>query len=333
MRSTISIANVLSILAVPVKAEFGISDAAMGLLLGPAFAMFCSGLAIPVAWVADRHSRRGLIAAGMVVWSVSTAATGLAQSALQVALARIGVGVGESAGAAPAQSLIVDYFPPERRTLALSILQMGVTIGQMLGMLIGGLLVAPLGWRAVFFVVGLPGIAFALLLRLTVREPARTIKLPRAASLGDELAAFAKSTRRARAHPDVRRDRDRRHDRGRGGHGLRLLGAAAVRAIAWHVARRVRRHVRDRERRRGHHRAARVGHARRSPRARRSALAAARRRGLGRALDADPDRDLLGSAPDGRDLAVGAVGARRCGLCARDLRDRAEPSRRHSRAR
>jgi MFS family permease len=101
--------------------------------------------------------------------------------------------VGESAGAAPAHSLIVDYFPPERRATALSILQMGVTIGQMLGMLIGGLLVAPLGWRNVFFVVGLPGIAIALLLRLTVREPARTAPVARAASLGDELAGFARS--------------------------------------------------------------------------------------------------------------------------------------------
>jgi MFS family permease len=184
---------VLSMLAGPVKQEFAISDATMGLLLGPAFALFCSSLAIPVAWLADRRSRRGLISVGMVIWSAFTALTGLAQSSLHVAIARIGVGVGESAGAAPAQSLIVDYFPPERRATALSILQMGVTIGQMLGTLIAGLLVAPLGWRNVFFVVGLPGIAVALLLRLTVREPARTTAVPRAASLSDELATFARS--------------------------------------------------------------------------------------------------------------------------------------------
>jgi MFS transporter, Spinster family, sphingosine-1-phosphate transporter len=93
----------------------------------------------------------------MVAWSAFTARTGLAQSSLHVAIARIGVGVGESGGGAPAHSLIVDYFPPERRATALSILQMGVTIGRMLGMLIGGLLVAPLGWRKVFVGVGLPG--------------------------------------------------------------------------------------------------------------------------------------------------------------------------------
>jgi MFS family permease len=183
----------LSMLAGPVKQEFGISDATMGLLLGPAFAIFCSSLAIPVAWLADRYSRRGLISGGMVVWSAFTAATGLAQSSLQVAITRIGVGVGESAGAAPAHSLIVDYFPPERRATAFSFLQMGVPVGQMLGMLIAGLLVAPLGWRNVFFVVGLPGIAIALVLRLSVREPVRTVPAPPATSLGEELATFGHS--------------------------------------------------------------------------------------------------------------------------------------------
>jgi MFS family permease len=165
----------------------------MGLLLGPAFALFSSGLAIPVAWLADRYSRRGLLGAGMVVWSAFTAATGLAQSALHVGIARIGVGVGQSAGGAPAHSLIVDYFPAERRATAFSFLQMGVPIGQMLGMLIAGVLVAPLGWRNVFFLVGLPGVAFALWLRLTVREPARTIPAPPTASLAAELAIFARS--------------------------------------------------------------------------------------------------------------------------------------------
>jgi MFS transporter, Spinster family, sphingosine-1-phosphate transporter len=184
---------VLSMLAGPVKEEFGISDAAMGLLLGPAFALFYSSLAVPMAWLADRHSRRGLIAAGMVVWSAFTALTGFAQSSLHVAIARIGVGVGESAGAAPAHSLLVDYFPPERRATALSILQMGITIGQMLGTLIGGLLVVPLGWRNVFIAVGLPGIVVALAVRLTVREPVRTLPAPRIGSLRGEREAFARS--------------------------------------------------------------------------------------------------------------------------------------------
>src|SRR5262249_60077839 len=112
-------------------------------------------------------------AAGMVVWSAFTAFSGLARTHLEIALARFGVGVGEAAGAAPAHSLIADYFPAERRATALAVFQTGVPIGQMLGTVIGGLLVAPLGWRRVFLLVGLPGVAVALLLRLTAREPAR----------------------------------------------------------------------------------------------------------------------------------------------------------------
>ncbi len=172
---------VLTMLAGPIKAELGVSDATMGFLLGPAFALLYTGLGIPVASLADRHSRRNLIAAGMLVWSGFTAFSGLARSPWQIAVARIGVGIGEAAGAAPAHSLIADYFPPASRATALAVFLMGVPIGQMLGTLIGGLLVAPLGWRNVFLVVGLPGIAIAALILATVREPSRPV-LPALAS-------------------------------------------------------------------------------------------------------------------------------------------------------
>ncbi len=178
---------VLSMLAGPIKAELGISDGAMGILLGPAFALLYTGLGVPVAWLADRSSRRNLIAIGMAVWSAFTALSGLARSFTEIALARFGVGVGEAAGAAPAHSLIADYFPVERRATALSIFQMGVPIGMMLGTVIGGALVGPLGWRKVFLLVGIPGVVVALLLRLTVREPARPA-LARSQSLGDALS-------------------------------------------------------------------------------------------------------------------------------------------------
>ena len=195
---------VLAMLAGPIKAELGISDADMGFLLGPAFALLYTGLGVPVAWLADRTSRRNLIALGMTVWSAFTAFSGLARSGLEIALARFGVGVGEAAGAAPSHSLIADYFPPERRATALSVFQTGVPIGQMLGTVIGGLLVAPLGWRNVFLVVGLPGIAIALLLRLTVREPARPARADAASSLGDALGEFARSIRSLLAIPTFR---------------------------------------------------------------------------------------------------------------------------------
>lgn len=183
---------VLSMLAGPIKAELGISDGAMGILLGPAFALLYTGLGLPVAWLADRSSRRNLIALGMAAWSAFTAFSGLARSFVEIALARFGVGIGEAAGAAPAHSLIADYFPPERRATALSIFQMGVPIGQMLGTVIGGLLVAPLGWRRVFLIVGLPGLAIALLIRLTLREPQRTAPA-RSLSFGNALGGLVDS--------------------------------------------------------------------------------------------------------------------------------------------
>jgi MFS family permease len=166
---------VLTMLAGPIKAELGVSDATMGFLLGPAFAVLYTGLGVPVARLADRRSRRNLIAAGMLLWSGFTVLSGFARSAWQIAVARVGVGIGEAAGAAPAHSLIADYFPPTSRATALAVFQMGVPIGMMLGTLIGGLLVAPLGWRNVFLVVGMPGILVAVLMLATVQEPARVL--------------------------------------------------------------------------------------------------------------------------------------------------------------
>lgn len=164
---------VLTILVEPIKAELGVSDAWMGFLIGPAFAVFYTGLGVPIARLADRHVRRSIVAAGFALWSTFTVLSGFARGALDLTLARIGVGVGEAAGAAPSHSLISDYFPPERRAQALAVFQLGVYIGQFLGLAVGGLLVAPLGWRWTFVVVGAPGLALALVLRLTVREPAR----------------------------------------------------------------------------------------------------------------------------------------------------------------
>ena len=164
---------VLTILLEPIKAELGVSDAWMGFLIGPAFAVFYTTLGVPVARLADRHVRRTIVAVGCAVWSAFTVASGFARGALELTLARIGVGVGEAAGAAPSHSLISDYFPPARRAGALAVFQLGVYLGQFLGLAVGGLLVAPLGWRWTFVAVGAPGLLLALVLRLTVREPVR----------------------------------------------------------------------------------------------------------------------------------------------------------------
>jgi predicted MFS family arabinose efflux permease len=165
--------QILSILLEPIQRDLGVSDTAMGFLTGWAFAVFYTFAGIPIARFADRGVRRSVIAAGAALWSAMTAVSGLAQSFLQLALARVGVGVGEAACSPPAHSLISDYFPPERRATALAIYASGIHFGTAFGYLAGGWINEAFGWRAAFFVVGLPGIAAALLVRLTVREPVR----------------------------------------------------------------------------------------------------------------------------------------------------------------
>jgi len=164
---------VLTILVVPIQAELGLSDTVMGFLMGPAFALFYTGLGVPIARLADRYSRRRILALSFVAWSAMTALAGLARTGVELAATRIGVGVGEAGGTAPAHSLLSDYFPPERRAFAFGIFQQGVYLGQMLGLMVGAVLVAEVGWRVTFFIVGLPGLGLAVVLYATVRDPVR----------------------------------------------------------------------------------------------------------------------------------------------------------------
>jgi MFS family permease len=163
--------QILAILLEPIKADLGASDTAMGFLTGIAFALFYTVAGIPIARAADRGSRRTVIAIGLALWSGMTAASGLVRSYGQLALARIGVGVGEAACSPPAHSLLADYFPPERRATALAVYAMGIHVGILFGFIVGGWMNEWLGWRAAFFVVGLPGLVLAVLVRTTVREP------------------------------------------------------------------------------------------------------------------------------------------------------------------
>jgi MFS family permease len=163
--------QLISILIEPIKAEFGASDKQMGLLTGFAFAIFYTVAGIPVARLADVWVRRSVIAIGLALWSGMTALTGFSRSFLELALVRIGVGIGEAGGTPPSHALISDYFPPKRRATALGIFSLGVPIGTMVGYSLGGWLGDQFGWRAAFIWMGLPGLALALLVRLTVREP------------------------------------------------------------------------------------------------------------------------------------------------------------------
>ena len=165
--------QIIGILAAPLKAHFGLSDSQFGLLGGIAFASVYSTLAIPLAWLADRFSRVWIMTGALAVWSGFTALCGVATSFTQLFLFRMGVGVGEAGGVAPAYSLIADYFPPQQRARALAAFAFGIPIGTAAGTLVGGLLAVAYGWQTAFIVVGLLGLLVAPLLRLTVKDPRR----------------------------------------------------------------------------------------------------------------------------------------------------------------
>lgn len=165
--------QLLSVFIGPIKAEFGATDTQMGLLAGFAFALLYTFAGIPIARLADRRSRRNIIAIGLAVWSAMTVATGLARNFAQLAVARVLVGIGEAAGSPPSHSLIADYFPLDRRATAFAIYTAGAFVGSALAYLGGGYLREYFDWRTAFIVIGAPGLLVALLVRLTVREPPR----------------------------------------------------------------------------------------------------------------------------------------------------------------
>ncbi len=165
--------GVLGILLEPIRLAFHASDTQLGLLGGPAFAIFYSVLGIPFALWADRSSRRNVLAIAAALWGAMTALCGLALSFGALLLARVGTGVGEAGGSPPSHALISDYFPIERRASALSVYALGIPIGTMLGSFLGGWGNELYGWRMTFILVGLPGLAVALLVRFTVKEPPR----------------------------------------------------------------------------------------------------------------------------------------------------------------
>jgi predicted MFS family arabinose efflux permease len=165
--------NVLAALLQSIKLELAFSDTELGLLGGIAFGVFYATVGLPIAWLADRSDRRSLIAAAVGLWSVMTAACGLASGFPALFLARVGVGIGEAGGSPPSQSLVSDYFGPERRARAFGVLYLQIPLGFVVGYWLGGWLDGLVGWRLTFLLVGLPGVVLALLVRLTLREPPR----------------------------------------------------------------------------------------------------------------------------------------------------------------
>src|SRR5262245_1669995 len=179
--------QILNLLVRPIRRDLGISDVQMSILMGPMFAIFYTFFGIPLGRLADSKSRRSIIALGFAFWSFFTAGCGLARHYYQLLIMRAGVGVGEATLSPSAYSIIADYFSPKRRATAISVYSMGIYLGSGLAIFLGGMvagfaaqqetwqlpLIGPIRpWQVVFFIVGLPGILFGLLM-YTVREPAR----------------------------------------------------------------------------------------------------------------------------------------------------------------
>jgi predicted MFS family arabinose efflux permease len=165
--------TILATLGQPIKVDLKISDASLGLLQGFAFAIFYTVLGLPIARLAEHKSRVTILSVCLVVWSGMTALCGLATSFGQLLLCRFGVGVGEAGCSPSAHSLIADYFPASRRSSALAVYAFGIPLGSMIGAMSGGWIAETLSWRIAFFMVGIPGLALALIARLVLREPPR----------------------------------------------------------------------------------------------------------------------------------------------------------------
>ena len=165
--------QILAILLEDIRAEFTLTDLQLGLLSGVAFAIFYATLSVPIARLADRYSRVDIVSIAVGLWSGMTVLCGAATSFWSLFLARVGVGVGEAGGSAPAHSLVSDYFDKNERSFAMSIYSMGTAAGMLLGLAMGGLVAEHFGWRWAFVAAGAPGIALALIIKLTVREPLR----------------------------------------------------------------------------------------------------------------------------------------------------------------
>lgn len=177
--------QILSILAEDIKRDLNLTDADLGFLYGTAFGVFYSLFGIPLGRLADKWHRVRLMTAGLALWSTMTALSGFARNGLELAAARIGVGIGEATASPSAYSLISDSFPREKRATALAIYSAGLYLGGGLSLFIGGLIVknwnltypdgGPMGlvgWQAAFLAVGLPGLLVALWVS-TLREPVR----------------------------------------------------------------------------------------------------------------------------------------------------------------
>jgi len=165
--------QILNILQEPIKADLGLSDTQLGLLTGLSFALVYCIAGIPVARIADATNRKTVITSSLAIWSGFTALCGLAGNYWQLLGARLGVGLGEAGGSPPAHAMLSDLYEKEKRGRALALYSSGLYVGTLLGYWLGGWISDAMTWREAFFVVGIPGVLFSLVLWFTVREPVR----------------------------------------------------------------------------------------------------------------------------------------------------------------
>lgn len=165
--------QIVGILAQHISKDLHLTDTQLGLMTGLAFALFYTGLGIPIARFSDRPStdRITVVTACLAVWSAMTVLCGAAQNFWQLFAARIGVGIGEAGGTPPVHALIAEMAPPEQRASALSFYQLGPPIGGLIGMVLGGFLADSIGWRWAFVAVGAPGVLLAFVVRAWLKDP------------------------------------------------------------------------------------------------------------------------------------------------------------------
>jgi len=191
--------QIISILKDPIAEELKLTDTQLGLMGGLAFALLYTTLAVPIAWFADRRSRVWIMTWALGIWSAFTAICGFTNNFIQLFFARMGVGVGEAGGVAPAYSLIADYFPPKQRARALAIYSFGIPVGSAAGILFGGLLAQYVDWRFAFISIGLFGVLLAPAFRLLVKDPPRGLYDTKAA--GEKPLGFLPVCKLAFAKP------------------------------------------------------------------------------------------------------------------------------------
>jgi MFS family permease len=168
--------QIMGILAPFIQEDLGLTNTQLGLLIGLAFAVFYTFVAIPIAWLADRFNRVNILSIALATWSGFTALTGLANNFLQIGLARMGVGVGEAGGSPPSHSIISDMYPKEERASALGVYSMGIPFGIMAAYFATAALMGSSGdvdWRGTFIFLGLTGIGLAVIVKLVLKEPVR----------------------------------------------------------------------------------------------------------------------------------------------------------------